>query len=99
MLRASIVLMAAGTRDLRHFPVYERREQPGADGSVGERRHGLARLLQFGVALRVERWPRAFCLRRPRRELIRRHRVDEKVHVGKAVAAEIERAALVASRI
>ena len=65
----------------------------GLDRAIGRRRHGLARLCQFGVAGIVERRPGAAHLRDPGVEIAGRHRFGDEPHLGKAVAAEICREA------
>src|SRR5277367_2571942 len=64
-------------------------EQLGLDRAVGRRRHGYARLCQFGVGGIVERGPGAAHFCNPGVEIAGRHRLGNEPHVGKAVAAEI----------
>ena len=71
--------------------IHDAVEQIGGDGAIGERRDRLARLGQIGISSRVEHRAVAARRRHPLRKLLGRHRIDGKVHVGKAVAAELRR--------
>src|SRR5271167_1583357 len=62
-------------------------EELGLDRAVGRRRHGLARLCQFGVGGIVERRAGAARLRDPAVGVTGRHRPANEPHVRKAVAA------------
>src|SRR5947199_1103974 len=70
-------------------------EELRVDRAIGRRRHGSARLCQFGVAGIVECRPGAACRLDPAVEIAGRHRPDGEPHVGKAGAAEICRDARV----
>src|SRR5271165_1522348 len=66
-------------------------KQLGVDRAIGRRRHRYAWLCQRGITGHVERRSRGPGLRDPAGEVSRRHRLDDKPHIGKAVAAEIRR--------
>src|SRR4029077_1439574 len=68
-------------------------EQLRFDRAIGRRRHGLARLCQFGVAGCVEAGPGAATLRKPGIEIAGGHRLHDEPHPGETVAAEICRKA------
>src|SRR5262249_336579 len=62
-------------------------EQIGEGRAEGFRRHGRARLRQFGVGRRIQRRPYAAYLD-PGLEISRRYRLRDELHVRKAIAAE-----------
>src|SRR5262245_32495057 len=80
---------AARLSGARQRQVDDALEQLRLDRPIGSRRHGLARLCQFGVAGVVEGGSRAAHLLEPSSEIGGRHRLDDESHPGKALAAEI----------
>src|SRR5271157_424839 len=84
----------------RHCLLDDVFEQLGLDRAVDPRRHGLARLCQFGVGGIVERRAGAARLHDPGVEIAGGHRLCDEPHFRKAVAAEIcRKAGILAERV
>src|ERR1700761_9184545 len=83
----------------RHRLVDDVLEQLRRHRAIGSRRHGRARLCQFGEGGTVESRSGAAHLLDPCVEIAGRHRFDDKPHLGKAVAAEVGRKAGVLARL
>src|SRR5262249_28794807 len=83
----------------RHRLVDDALEQLRVHRAIACGRHGLARLCQLGVAGIVEGGSGTARLLDPGFEIIGRHRLDDKPHLGKSVAAEICRKAGILARL
>src|SRR5580704_9471104 len=66
-------------------------EQILSDGTIGERRHRLARLGQIGISGRVEHWACIASCIHPLRKAFGWDGLNPEAHVGKTVAAELSR--------
>src|SRR5580658_8444726 len=97
-ISTSLLRAHAGISRTRHSSLEDVFEQLRLDRAISFRRHVFARLCQLGIAGIVEAGSCAARLRKPGVEIAGRHRLHDKSHPGKTVAAEIRRQARILTR-